>query len=199
SGTVSQTFNCSSGIHPRHSKYYIRRVRISATDSLFKMLKDQGVPYYPEVGQSVDNASTYVLEFPVASPKGSVFKDDFSALQQLEYWKLVKLNYTEHNPSATISVGENEWIAVVDWIQKNWEIIGGLSFLPRFDHVYQLAPYEAIDKKRYEEMTAKFPAIDYSKLVTYEHTDETEQKKELACVGGTCEIDEFVAVETIST
>ncbi|MES2135086.1 MAG: ATP cone domain-containing protein [Patescibacteria group bacterium] len=198
SGTVSQTFNCSSGIHPRHSKYYIRRIRISATDSLFKMLKDQGVPYYPEVGQSRESASTYVLEFPVASPKGSVFKDDFSALEQLEYWKLVKLNYTEHNPSATISVGENEWIAVVDWIQKNWEIIGGLSFLPRFDHVYQLAPYEAIDKERYEEMTAKFPRIDYSKLVTYEHTDETEQKKELACVGGTCEIDEFVAVETVS-
>jgi len=199
SGTVSQTFNCSSGIHPRHSQYYIRRVRISATDSLFKMLKDQGVPYYPEVGQSKESASTYVLEFPVESPKGSVFKDDFSALQQLEYWKLVKLNYTEHNPSATISVGENEWIAVVDWIQKNWEIIGGLSFLPRFDHVYQLAPYEAIDKKRYEEMTAKFPRVDYSKLVTYEHVDETEQKKELACVGGTCEIDEFVAVETVST
>ncbi|TAJ16043.1 ribonucleoside-triphosphate reductase [Patescibacteria group bacterium] len=199
SGTVSQTFNCSSGIHPRHAQYYIRRVRISATDSLFKMLKDQGVPYYPEVGQTKENATTYVLEFPVESPKGSVFKDDFSALQQLEYWKLVKLNYTEHNPSATISVGEDEWIAVVDWIQKNWEIIGGLSFLPRFDHVYQLAPYETVNKKRYEEMAEAFPSIDYSKLVTYEHTDETEQKKELACVGGTCEIDEFVAVETIST
>lgn len=199
SGTVSQTFNCSSGIHPRHSAYYIRRVRISANDSLFKMLRDQGVPYYPEVGQNKENASTYVLEFPVASPKGSVFKDDFSALQQLEYWKLIKLNYTEHNPSATISVGEDEWITVVDWIQKNWEIVGGLSFLPRFDHVYQLAPYESIDEKRYAEMSANFPVIDYSKLVTYEHTDETEQKKELACVGGTCEIDMFVEAETIST
>ncbi|MCB9818565.1 ribonucleoside-triphosphate reductase [Candidatus Nomurabacteria bacterium] len=192
SGTVSQTFNCSSGIHPRHSKYYIRRVRISATDSLFKMLKDQGVPYYPEVGQSLENASTYVLEFPVEAPSDSVFKDDFSALEQLEYWKLVKLNYTEHNPSATISVGENEWISVVDWVQKNWSIIGGLSFLPRFDHVYRLAPYETIDKKRYDELVAGFPSIDYSKLVTYEHTDETEQKKELACVGGTCDIDMLV-------
>ncbi len=189
SGTVSQTFNCSSGIHPRHSKYYIRRVRISANDSLFKMMRDQGVPYYPEVGQSAENASTYVLEFPVESPSGSVFKDDFSALQQLEYWKIVKLNYTEHNPSATISVGEDEWIAVVDWIQKNWDIIGGLSFLPRFDHVYQLAPYETIDKKKYDEIAENFPQIDYSKLVTYEHTDETEQKKELACVGGLCDID----------
>jgi len=197
SGTVSQTFNCSSGIHPRHAKHYIRRVRISATDSLFKMLKDQGVPYHPEVGQSLENASTYVLEFPVEAPGGSVFKDDLSALEQLEYWKVVKLNYTEHNPSATISVDEDEWIGVVDWIQRNWDIIGGLSFLPRFEHVYRLAPYETIDKKRYDELVAGFPLIDYSKLVTYEHSDETEQKRELACVGGACDIDMVVPTDTV--
>jgi hypothetical protein len=197
SGTVSQTFNCSSGIHPRHAKYYIRRVRISATDSLFKMLKDQGVPYYPEVGQSPENASTYVLEFPVEAPSESVFKENLSALQQLEYWKIVKLNYTEHNPSATISVGEDEWIGVVDWMQKNWSIIGGLSFLPRFNHVYRLAPYETIDKKQYDELVASFPSIDYSKLVTYEHSDETEQKRELACIGGVCDIDMVTPTEAV--
>ncbi len=189
SGTVSQTFNCSSGIHPRHAPYYIRRVRISATDSLFKLLRSQGVPHYPEVGQTVENATTYVIEFPVASPEASICKDEQTALEQLEYWKNVKLNFTEHNPSATISVGENEWIPVVNWLQENWDIIGGLSFLPRFDHVYQLAPYEAITKEKYEEMKKAFPDIDYSKLTMYEHTDETEQKKELACVGGLCEID----------
>jgi hypothetical protein len=189
SGTVSQTFNCSSGIHPRHAKYYIRRVRISATDSLYKMLKDQGVRSVPEVGQREEAATTFVLEFPVKSPDSAKFKDDFSALEQLEYWKTVKLNYTEHNPSATISVGEDEWIGVVDWIQKNWDIIGGLSFLPRFDHVYRLAPYETIDKKQYEKLTSEFPTVDYSKLTKYEHADETEQKRELACAGGTCEID----------
>jgi ribonucleoside-diphosphate reductase alpha chain len=188
SGTVSQTFNCSSGIHPRHSAYYIRRVRISATDSLFKMLKDQGIPYHPEVGQSEESANTFVLDFPVASPKSTSYKDDITALGQLDYWKVVKLNYTEHNPSATISVGEDEWIGVVDWLQKNWDIIGGLSFLPRFDHVYRLAPYESIDKKRYEELAAAFPDIDYSKLIAYERADETEQKRELACAGGSCEI-----------
>ncbi|MCE9541341.1 ribonucleoside-triphosphate reductase [Candidatus Kaiserbacteria bacterium] len=188
SGTVSQTFNCSSGIHPRHSQYYIRRVRISATDSLFKMMRDQGVQAYPEVGQVEGEASTYVLEFPVKAPSGSVFKNDLSAIQQLEYWKMVKLNFTEHNPSATISVGEEEWVQCVAWISDNWDIIGGLSFLPRENHVYRLAPYEAIDKKKYEELAAKFPKIDYSKLVIYERTDETEQKKELACAGGTCEI-----------
>lgn len=198
SGTVSQTFNCSSGIHPRHAKYYIRRVRISATDSLFKVLKDQGVPYHPEVGQTEENANTFVLEFPVKAPGGAKFKDDFTALEQLEYWKRIKTNFTEHNPSATVSVGDDEWIEVVDWIQKNWDIVGGLSFLPRFDHVYQLAPYEAIDEKRYKELVENFPNVDYSKLVIYEHTDETEQKQELACAGGTCEIDD-VAVSAKET
>ncbi len=189
SGTVSQTVNCASGMHPRHSPYYIRRIRISATDSLFKMLHDQGVPNHPEVGQPLDTANTFVLEFPVESPKGVVFKNDLTALDQLEHWKIVKENYTEHNPSTTISVGDNEWIAVADWVYENWDIIGGLSFLPRNDHVYQLAPYEEITKEQYEEMIKKFDNVDYSKLMTYELQDETEQKKELACAGGTCEID----------
>jgi ribonucleoside-diphosphate reductase alpha chain len=191
SGTVSQTFNCSSGIHPRHSPYYIRRVRISSTDSLFKMLRDQGVPYFPEVGQSMEEANTYVLEFPVQAPdqsKTAVFKDGLTAIDQLEYWKMVKLNFTEHNPSATISVSEDEWIAVVDWIQKNWEIIGGLSFLPRSNHIYRLAPYEEITKEEYLRRAASFPKIDYSKLIAYERQDETELKQTAACVGNTCEI-----------
>ena len=192
SGTVSQTLNCASGIHPRHAPYYIRRVRISATDSLFKMMRDQGVPYYPEVGQSLEEANTFVLEFPVKAPdhsKDARFKDDISAMEQLEYWKRVKLNFTEHNPSATISVSENEWIGVVDWIQKNWDIIGGLSFLPRNNHVYRLAPYETITKEEYEDRVARFPKVDYSKLYAYERQDETEMKKELACAGGVCEIE----------
>ena len=85
-------------------------------------------------------------------------------------------------------MGEEEWVAVVAWLFENWDIIGGLSFLPRENHVYRLAPYETIDKKRYEELASKFPQLDYSKLVIYERSDETDQKKELACVGGTCEI-----------
>ncbi|MDP1707116.1 MAG: ATP cone domain-containing protein [bacterium] len=192
SGTVSQTFNCASGIHPRHAPYYIRRVRISATDSLFKLMRDQGVPYYPEVGQSMEGANTYVFEFPVKAPdhsKEARFKDNLSALEQLEYWKRVKLNFTEHNPSATISVSEDEWISVVDWIQKNWEIIGGLSFLPRSNHVYRLAPYETITKEEYESRMSRFPKVDYTKLTAYERQDESDMKKELACAGGTCEID----------
>ena len=188
SGTVSQTVDCSSGMHPRHAPYYIRRVRISATDSLFKMLRDQGVPYFPEVGQTMDNANTYVFEFPMKSPKGAICKDDITAIDQLEHWKLVKMNYTEHNPSVTISVGEDEWIKVAHWLYQHWDIVGGLSFLPRTNHVYQLAPYEAIDEKKYKELVASMPEIDFSKIITYEIKDETEVKKELACVSGVCDI-----------
>jgi ribonucleoside-diphosphate reductase alpha chain len=188
SGTLSQTVDCASGMHPRHAPYYIRRVRISATDGLFKMLRDQGVPYHPEVGQSRENASTYVLEFPVKAPQNSIYKNDISAIDQLEHWKIVKMNFTEHNPSVTVSVSEDEWIEVANWVYKNWDIVGGLSFLPRDNHVYQLAPYEAIDEKKYNELAAHLAHIDYSKIITYEKTDELDVKKELACVGGVCEI-----------
>jgi len=188
SGTLSQMVDCASGMHARHAPYYIRRVRISATDSLFKMLRDQGVPYHPEVGQTMEDATTYVLEFPIKAPEGSIYRDDISAIDQLEHWKMVKKHYTEHNPSVTISIGEDEWIEVGNWLYQNWEIIGGLSFLPRSNHVYQLAPYEVIDEARYNEMIQRFADIDFSKIITYEKQDETEQKRELACAGGACEI-----------
>ena len=188
SGTLSQTVDCSSGMHPRHSKYYIRRIRISATDALFKMLKDQGVPFFPEVGQTMENATTFVLEFPVKAPSGSIFRDDLSAIEQLEYWKMVKVNYTEHNPSVTISVGDDEWIAVANWVYENWDIVGGLSFLPRENAVYKLAPYETIDEKTYKELAKRLEHVDYSKIITYEKQNETDLKKELACVSGVCDI-----------
>lgn len=189
SGTVSKTFDVASGMHARHAPYYIQRIRISATDSLFKMMRDQGVPFHPEVGQSAENANTFVLEFPVKAPEGAVVKDDLSALDQLEHWKLVKQNYTEHNPSVTISVGDDEWIAVANWVYANWSIVGGLSFLPRSNHAYRLAPMEEITKARYEEIMSTFPEVDYGRLIQYERTDETEQKRELACASGVCDIE----------
>lgn len=190
SGNLSQTVDCASGLHPRHSEYYIRRVRISHTDALFKMLRDQKIPYHPEVGQAMDSATTYVVDFPVKSPEGAVFKNDVSAIQLLEHWKIVKTKFTEHNPSVTISVGDDEWITVANWLYENWEIIGGLSFLPRSNHVYQLAPYEEITKEQYEELADKFVGLDFSQIMAYEKRDETDNKKELACVGGVCEIED---------
>lgn len=198
SGNLSQTVDCSSGIHPRYSEYYIRRVRIASTDSLFKMLRDQGVPYSPEVGQSMENATTYVIDFPVKAPGDSKFKNDFTAIEQLETWKLFKQNYTEHNPSTTISIGEDEWIAVAHWLYENWDIIGGLSFLPRDNHVYQLAPYEEIDEDHYNDLLKRFKDLDFSKIMTYEMNDETEVKKELACAGGVCEVEVLPEAAKIS-
>lgn len=188
SGTVSQTVDCASGMHPRHAPYYIRRIRIASTDALFKMLKDQGVPYYPEVGQTKEDATTFVLEFPMKAPDGVICKDDLDAISQLEHWKIVKEHYTEHNPSVTVSVGDDEWLKVAHWVYENWELVGGLSFLPRSNHVYQLAPYETINKEKYHEMLKRLGDIDFSKIVTYEKEDETETKRELACVSGVCDI-----------
>lgn len=188
SGTVSQLVDAASGLHQRYAPYYIRRIRIAATDALFQMVKDQKIPHYPEIGQYGDNITTYVIEFPVKAPAGSIFKNDLTAIEQLEYWKKVKENYTEHNPSVTISVGESEWIAVANWLYENWDMLGGLSFLPREDHVYALAPYEEIIEEKYNKMIKEFPNIDYSQILLYEKDDETQGSKELACVGGVCEI-----------
>jgi len=190
SGNSSQLTDTSSGLHTRHAPYYIRRVRIANTDPLFKMMKAQGFPYHPEVGQKEDTATTYVLEFGIKAPKSAVFKNNISAIEQLEIWKMCKENFTEHNPSVTISVGENEWIAVADWIYKNWNITGGLSFLPKEegDMVYELAPYETITQSRYEEFVSKLPPIDFSKMIDYELEDQTQGAKELACVGDKCEL-----------
>lgn len=188
SGTVSQLVNASSGMHTRHSPYFIRRVRISATDPLFQMLRDQKWPHDPEVGQSYDDATTFVLHFPVKAPEGSKYRDDLSALEQLEYWKQVKENFTEHNPSCTIYIGEDEWLDVGHWVYKHWEIIGGLSFLPRDVGVYRLAPYQEITREQYETMVDELPEIDFSRIIAYEKEDNTTGAKTYACVGDSCDV-----------
>ncbi len=198
SGTVSQLVDASSGMHPRHSKHYIRRVRISANDPLFQMLKDQKFPYHPEVGQAEGAASTYVLEFPVKAPSGSIFKDDLSSIEQLEYWKMVKENFTEHNPSVTISVGDNEWIETSNWLYRHWEILGGLSFLPRTDYVYKLAPYQEVSEDEYKKLVAQMPPVDFASIIAYEEEDATTGSHELACVSGVCEVDLSAEAEKAS-
>ena len=189
SGTVSQLVDSASGMHPRYAKFYLRRIRISATDPLFAMLKEQKFPYQPEVGQLESSATSFVLEFPVAAPPGGTTRADLNALEQLEFWKQVKLNYTEHNPSVTITVGEDEWIATAHWLYDNWSLVGGLSFLPSSNSVYELAPYEEISEDEYHRRVADFPNVDFSHIVAYEKVDNTMGAKEFACVAGQCEID----------
>lgn len=185
-GNSGQLLGVGSGMHPWFSKYYVRRVRISAHDPLFQFAKQQGVPYFPEVGSTAENATTFVLEFPVKAPQGAVTSDQVSALEMLKEWKRLKVNFTEHNPSVTIYVGHDEWLDVAKFVYDNWEIVGGLSFLPRTDHVYELAPYEAIDQKEFNKRSKELGEIDFSKLADFETSDQTTGAKELACVAGLC-------------
>lgn len=187
-GNSGQLLGVGSGMHPWYAPYFIRRVRISHTDTLLQMARDQGVPCLPEVGQSESTATTFVLEFPVKAPAGAIFKDEVSALDLMKEWKRLKEHFVEHNPSATIYVGPDEWIAVGNFVYENWDSVGGLSFLPRSEHVYQLAPYEAITKEEYERRSKAIGKIDFSKLSQYEATDNTVGAKEFACVSGVCEI-----------
>jgi ribonucleoside-diphosphate reductase alpha chain len=197
SGNGSQLFDCASGMHPRHAKYYIRRIRIEGHNPLKKMLEEEGVPCVPEVGQTRESATTWVFEFPVKAPDGAVVKSDLDAEDQLAYWKMLKENFCEHNPSVTISVAPDEWLAVGNWVYQHWDIVGGLSFLPKSEHVYQLAPYEEIPEERYIELASHFPVLDFSKLYLYEENDRTTGSKEYACVSGTCDID-AVSVEAVA-
>ena len=203
-GTGSQMLGVSSGAHPRYAQYYIRRVRISVSDPLFKLLKDNGIPCYPEVGQTAESATTWVLEFPIKSPDKAKTRLDVSAIDQLEHWKKIKTHYAEHTVSMTVYIGRNEWLKVGNWVWDNWDIISGISFLPKEDeeHVYKLAPYEEISKADYQKLITTFPSIDFSKITDYEIEDGTIGAKEAACVAGVCELDitpELMAKLKLST
>ena len=185
SGTVSQLVDSASGIHTRHSEYYIRTVRTDKKDPLYPFLRDQGVPVEDAIGKE---DSTAVFSFPVAAPKGALTRTDLTAIQQLELWKVYALNWCEHKPSITVSVKEHEWLAVGAWVYENFDICSGVSFLPYSDHVYRQAPYTDITEEEYVKAAELMPAIDWSKLVDYETEDNTTTGHELACSAGSCEI-----------
>ena len=188
SGNSSQLLNCSSGVHPRWSDYYIRNARVGTHTPIFKVLRDCGVPMDPENGQTSKNANTWVVHFPIKSPEGAVTRKDRPALVQLEYWLEVKKNWTEHNPSATITYKPDEVIDIIKWVWSHQDIIGGLTFLPAFDSQYEQMPYVDISKEEYEKLAAGFPEIDFSKIYRYEEEDLTTAAQELACLAGACDI-----------
>jgi ribonucleoside-diphosphate reductase alpha chain len=188
SGNSSQLLNCASGLHPRWAPYYIRNVRVSVHSPIFKVLRDAGVPMDPENGQTVDNATTWVVHFPMKSPDGATTRGDVSAIQQCEFWLQNKLFWTEHNPSVTITYRPEEVLDVMKWVWEHREQVGGMSFLPSFDAQYAQMPYVEINKDEYEKLAANFPEIDFSKVWRYEESDLTNAAQELACVGGACEV-----------
>ena len=185
SGTVSQLVDSASGIHARHNPYYIRTVRGDKKDPLTEFMKDQGIPCEDDVM----NPHNAVFSFPMKADSNAVFRDDMTAIEQLEIWKCYAEHWCEHKPSVTISVKEHEWINVGNWCWDNFDALSGISFLPFSDHTYQQAPYQDIDKATYEELASKMPKnINWSELSNFEKEDTTKGSQELACTAGSCEL-----------
>ena len=186
SGTVSQLVDSASGIHTRHSEYYLRTVRADKKDPIAQLMVDQGVYHEDDITKP---EHTLVFYFPIKSPNKSLTRIDLSAIEHLEIWKIYQDHWCEHKPSATISVRESEWLKVGAWVWDNFDRISGVSFLPYADHSYQQAPYQEIFEDEYNEWMEKtVHEIDWSRITEYEKEDMTENTKELACTAGACEI-----------
>ena len=186
SGTVSQLVDSASGIHARHSAYYIRTVRGDNKDPLTQFMKDQGIPAAPCV---MKPDSTTVFSFPMKSPEGAVTRNDMTAIEQLELWLTYQRYWCEHKPSITVTVRDHEWMEVGAWVYKHFDEVSGISFLPHSDHTYQQAPYQECTKHDYETLLSVMPdSIDWSKLSDYEKEDTSKGTNTFACSSGVCEI-----------
>lgn len=190
SGTVSQLVNSSSGLHPRHSPFYLRTVRADNKDPLTRFLKDVGVYWEEDV---MSPANTSVFYFPVKSPDGAVTRNDISSIEALELWKHLQDNWCEHKPSATINVKEDEWLEVAAWVYRNFDSLSGVSFLPYDGGTYKQAPYQELTEEEYLSWCEAHPTpeIDWNRLQEYENADSTTGSQEFACSGGVCEIVEI--------
>lgn len=187
SGTVSQLVNSASGLHTRHSPFYLRTVRADNKDPCTEFLKDQGVYWEPD---AMAENSTTVFYFPIKSPEGAVTRDDQTAIEGLELWRHLQDHWCEHKPSATINVKEGEWMEVGAWVYRNFDSLSGVSFLPHDGGTYKQAPYQSITEDEYKAFLEAHPqpTIDWDALSQYEHEDTTTGSQELACTGGVCEV-----------
>ena len=186
SGTVSQLVDSASGIHARHSPYYIRTVRGDNKDPLTQLMKDQGIPNEPCV---MKGDTTTVFSFPQKSPAGAVTRNDMTAIEQLDLWLTYQRHWCEHKPSVTISVRDSEWMHVGAFVYEHFDEMSGVSFLPHSDHTYQQAPYQDCTKEEYEVLLGSMPEkIDWSKLSDYEQEDNTVAMQTMACTGDVCEV-----------
>ena len=186
SGTVSQLVDSASGIHARHNPHYVRTVRGDIKDPMTKFMIDSGIPSEPCF---MKPESTVVFSFPMKAPDNAVCRNDLTAIEQLELWSVYQDHWCEHKPSVTVSVKENEWLKVGDWVYENFDKISGISFLPHSDHSYQQAPYQDCTEAEYAALKeAMPPALDWTKLQDYEREDNTSGSQELACTAGVCEV-----------
>jgi len=190
SGTVSQLVDSASGIHARHSPYYIRTVRGDNKDPLTQFMKDQGIPSEPDV---MKPDATTVFSFPMKAPDNAVVTADMTAIEQLEMWLAYQRAWCEHKPSVTINVKGDEWFEVGAFVYKHFDEMSGVSFLPFSEHKYQQAPYQDVGRSDYEMLLSVMPeSIDWSKLSEYEQEDNTSGSQTLACSGDSCEIVDLV-------
>lgn len=187
SGTVSQLVDSASGLHARHSDYYIRTIRADNKDPVTAFLKDAGVYWEPDVTKP-DN--TTIFSFLMKSPEASLKRADQGPIEALELWKRLQNNWCEHKPSATIYVKDEEWMDVGAWVFNNFDMLSGVSFLPYDGGTYKQPPYQEITKEEYDKWLEDHPApiIDWSRLAEYEFEDHTTGSQELACTGGSCEV-----------
>ena len=185
SGTVSQLVDSSSGIHPRHSSYYVRTVRGDNKDPLTNFMIDSGIPN--EADFMKPDTQT-VFSFPMKSPRKSVVRNDMSAIEQLQMWLLYQRHWCEHKPSVTVSVKDDEWMEVGAFVFEYFDEMSGVSFLPHSDHTYQQAPYQECTKDVYDTFSSRFGHIDWNKFTTYEKEDNTRSSQTFACSGDSCEI-----------
>jgi len=186
SGTVSQLVDSSSGIHARHSPYYIRTVRGDNKDPLTQFMIDQGIPNEPDV---MKPDATTVFSFPMQSPMGAVHTADMTALEQLEMWLMYQRHWCEHKPSVTINVKADEWFEVGAFVYKHFDEMSGVSFLPFNEHTYQQAPYQECVATDYHILLDQMPNnIDWDKLADYEKEDNTSGMQTMACTGDVCEM-----------
>ena len=186
SGTVSQLVDAASGIHARHSPYYIRTVRADIKDPLCKFMVDKGFPAEPCV---MKPDHTMVFSFPIKSPDNATCRSDMTALEQLEMWRTYQNYWCEHKPSVTITVKEDEWMEVGSWVWKYFDQVSGISFLPHSDHSYRQAPYQDCDEETYINLLSEMPVgVDWSELASYGETDNTSGTQTFACSGDSCEV-----------
>ncbi len=186
-GTLSLLPTVSSGVHYSHSPYYVRRIRITATDPLCKVCEELGYPVLPEVGQDPLNPKTKVVEFPVQAPAGKV-KADVSAIEQLETYKMFMEHYVDHNCSITVHVRDKEWEEVEEWVWNNWDDVVALSFLSYDDSFYDLMPYEEITKEEYEVRKAAMKPFNPSLISKYEREETELDIGASDCVNGVCPV-----------
>jgi ribonucleoside-diphosphate reductase alpha chain len=186
SGTVSQLVDSASGIHPRYSPFYVRTVRADKKDPLARFMRAKGFPVEDCVNKPT---SVDIFRFPLKAPNDAVFRDDMSAIDQLEHYLVVKDHWCEHNPSITVYVREHEWMAVGDWVFNHFDEIGGVSFLPHSEHSYKQAPYTECSEGEFANLSEQMPSVDWAEMARFEGADDsTTRVNELACTAGSCEI-----------